>query len=266
MHINKTKTISTVVSVLVSTLLVAGVAFAITTISGTIITLSNGETISNPTLGTLNLGGMILTKGAHPTQDVFQVGATGNNGTIIGYAEDVSSFRLAGLNYISEGGTYVQSYAGVFGNDQFDSPGLGLKKTRVIYGSNEDMDIEIQGSNAVLISATDDAIGLGFVKIAANAQVDIHPYASGDTIGVKRLTISRVSTANFGAANTSDVTLGTNDGKLYLQYGTVLGGVVFPNMTSTERDALTGVAGETIFNTTTTKLEVWDGSAWKVLW
>ena len=138
------------------------------------------------------------------------------DGTMLCINDNATSLRLRGPDM---NGDMVQSYAGVFYNDQYDSPGLGIKKTRVIYGSNEYMDIEIQGSHAVLLSATDDVYGDGFLKLAANAQVDIHPYASGDTIGVKRLTISRVSEANFGAANTSDVTIETNSGDLVLWPG-----------------------------------------------
>lgn len=36
----------------------------------------------------------------------------------------------------------------------------------------------------------------------------------------------------------------------------------FATFTSTERDALTSVAGDTLFNSTTTKLQVYTGSAW----
>jgi len=37
----------------------------------------------------------------------------------------------------------------------------------------------------------------------------------------------------------------------------------FKNYTTTQRDALTSVAGDTIFNTTTSKVEYYDGSAWQ---
>ena len=56
MHINKKQIISAAVSILVSTLLVAGVVYAVTTISGTTITLSNGATIDNITDGRVYIG------------------------------------------------------------------------------------------------------------------------------------------------------------------------------------------------------------------
>jgi len=38
--------------------------------------------------------------------------------------------------------------------------------------------------------------------------------------------------------------------------------VKFPNMTSTQRDALTGSAGMVVYNTTTSKLQVYSGGVW----
>ena len=35
--------------------------------------------------------------------------------------------------------------------------------------------------------------------------------------------------------------------------------------TTTQRDALTSVAGDTIYNTTTSKIEFYDGSAWQTI-
>lgn len=43
-------------------------------------------------------------------------------------------------------------------------------------------------------------------------------------------------------------------------------GILFPRMTTTQRDAITAVAGLAIFNTTTTKLEVYDGTTWQACW
>lgn len=37
-------------------------------------------------------------------------------------------------------------------------------------------------------------------------------------------------------------------------------------MTTTQRNALTATAGMVIFNTTTNKLECYDGSAWQATW
>ena len=52
---SKTQIISAILSVLVSVFLVAGVVYAVTTISATTITLENGETISNGTDGVITV-------------------------------------------------------------------------------------------------------------------------------------------------------------------------------------------------------------------
>lgn len=43
-------------------------------------------------------------------------------------------------------------------------------------------------------------------------------------------------------------------------------GVLFPRMTTAQRDLIAAVAGLVIFNTTTTKLECYDGAAWQAAW
>jgi hypothetical protein len=43
-------------------------------------------------------------------------------------------------------------------------------------------------------------------------------------------------------------------------------GLLLPRMTTTQRDAITAVAGLLIFNTTTTKMECYDGTTWQAAW
>ena len=43
------------------------------------------------------------------------------------------------------------------------------------------------------------------------------------------------------------------------------GQVKFPNLTETERDAITGKTGGVIYNTTNNKLQCWNGSSWNNL-
>lgn len=170
-----------------------------------------------------NMGPQEPTDGT-PVNDDTQSGKR-FEGTSVFYKNNATSFRLAGKNFL---GIDVQSYAGVFYNDQFDSPGLGVKKTRTIIGSNEDMDIEIQGSHAVLISAQDINFHDGFIKMGANRTVDFHCYADGDTIAVKKMQVSRMDEATYGDANTSDVEIRTSDGPLHINdsngKGIVVGG------------------------------------------
>jgi hypothetical protein len=39
-----------------------------------------------------------------------------------------------------------------------------------------------------------------------------------------------------------------------------------PRLTTAQRNALTAAAGMVIFNTTTTKLETYDGATWQAAW
>lgn len=43
-------------------------------------------------------------------------------------------------------------------------------------------------------------------------------------------------------------------------------GLLLPRMTTTQRDAITAVAGLVIYNTTTTKMECYDGATWQAAW
>jgi hypothetical protein len=63
---------------------------------------------------------------------------------------------------------------------------------------------------------------------------------------------------------TSAVTAAPNASAAFEVNGTT-GGILFPRLTTAQRDALTAVAGMVVWNTTTTKLEVYDGAAWTAL-
>lgn len=54
----------------------------------------------------------------------------------------------------------------------------------------------------------------------------------------------------------------TDNKQLYVFDGTTNELVAFPSFTTTARDLLTWVAGQTIFNTTTSKHQGYDGSTW----
>jgi len=43
-------------------------------------------------------------------------------------------------------------------------------------------------------------------------------------------------------------------------------GFLLPRMTTTQRNAIAATAGETIFSTTTSKAQTWDGGTWRDLW
>lgn len=147
------------------------------------------------------------TPGAHPTQDTFQFGSTGDNATVIGYAENASSLRVKGLDFL---GNPVQSYAGIFFNAAYNT--LGNLQTRVIWGANVEMDSEIQSPNALLLTAVDDTVPTGKILASSKTNFTFNLRADAEVASPKQLIVDRVDTGTTGLANTSDMVLKTSDG------------------------------------------------------
>lgn len=181
-------------------------------------------------------------------------------GTIVATKDNATSFRMKGLQESSEGSAQVQTYGGIFTNSSFDT--VGTLKTRASIGANLEMDLAFQSPHALLLIAQDGSQTDGVIKACSQNGVEFHCQYSAEELSPKRLLINRVSAAAKGSANTSDVTLGTNAGKLYLQSGHVDGGVVIAPYTDAERDALTPAAGEVIYNSDTNLLNLYNGTAW----
>lgn len=102
------------------------------------------------------------------------------------------------------------------------------------------------------------AIGNNFRK-ATTAAIDLPSATVINTI------------ANIGATNS--ITSGTMFGSVSapnaaaaIEISSTTKGLLLPRMTTTQRNAITAVAGLVIFNTTTTKMECYDGATWQVAW
>jgi hypothetical protein len=210
-----------------------------------------------------NLKGEKLRDASSPGQLAgFKSGNFAVQGTIVGQKNNATSLRVRGLQHPSEGSAFVQSYAGIFHNTAYSTK--GTLKTRVIYGANIEMDLEVQSPRGLLLTAVDDTQSSGKILAASKTDVQIHTRANAEVLSPKRLIIDRVSTATTGAANTSEVVVKTNAGSLHLNSGVVDGAVVLPSLDTTQRDNLTPLAGMIIYNTSTGQLEGYDG-AWKAL-
>lgn len=184
------------------------------------------------------------------------------DGTLVTYKDNATSFRLKGPQHASEGGADVQTYAGMFYNDSYDT--VGTLKTRASYGANTEMDLALQSPHALLLIAQDGSESDGIIKACSQNAVEIHTQYSAEELSPKRLVIDRASTATKGSANTSDVVVKANSGSLLLNAGVTDGAVVLPTLSTAERDALTPIAGMVIYNSTSGALEGYDG-AWKAL-
>jgi|GEM_PF-5186633 len=182
-------------------------------------------------------------------------------GTIIGRKDNASSFRVKGPQAVSEGGADVQSYAGIFYNDAYVN--TGTLKTRVIFGANVEMDFELQSPHQLRLVAVDDTQPDGKLYAASKTNFVINLRADAETASPKQLIFDRVTTGSTGLANTSDVVIKTSSGSLYLNHGITSGALVFPSLTTAQRNALTPAAGWILFNTTDATFQGYDGTQWE---
>ena len=120
--------------------------------------------------------------------------------------------------------------------------------------------LSIVGSNAELRVAQ---------TTAASGAVDLSSTATGGVINVRDA--SGVSVIDIDARpgneivfnNGGNVGIGTASPTAPLEVASSTGGVVFPRLTTTQRNAISSPTdGETIFNSTTTQLEAYNGSDW----
>lgn len=190
---------------------------------------------------------------------------TGNltvNGEVIARKDNATSLRVKGPQHATEGGADVQSYSGIFYNNNYD--GTGTLKTRVIHGANIEMDMEVQSPHQLRITAVDDTQADGQVWASSKTDFVFNARADSETASPKRLIIDRQVTGTTGASNTSDVNVKVNSGNLRLNNGVTDGSVVISSLTTAQRDALTPVTGMLIYNSTMNELQEYNGS-WETL-
>jgi hypothetical protein len=181
-------------------------------------------------------------------------------GTLIGYKDNATSLRVRGLQAPSEGGADVQSYSGIFYNDGYLT--TGNLKTRFITGGNLEMDVELQSPHQLRLIAGDNTTTDANVFIVSNTTCTFHARSEQEAVDAHYLVIDRVDTSTRGLFNTSEVVMKANSGSLYLNKGITDGALVYPSLTTTERNALTAVAGMVIFNSTTNTVQFYNGSSW----
>ena len=97
-----------------------------------------------------------------------------------------------------------------------------------------------------------NAAGAVAFKNKTSFQVDI------DASGTPAIHVNNQQQVGFGTSSP--------DGAALVEFTSTTRGVLFPRMTTAQRDAIAAVAGLTIFNTTTSKLETYDGAVWQPHW
>jgi hypothetical protein len=119
------------------------------------------------------------------------------------------------------------------------------------------------GNNA-LMSNTE---GIQNTAIGSAANVTVNNLAYATAIGADAK-VSSSNTIKLGRTTEDSVVIGQNSkvDSAKLAVVSTTQGFLPPVMTTTQRDAITPVAGLIVFNTTTTKLECYDGTTWQAAW
>ncbi len=183
------------------------------------------------------------------------------NGKILTNRDNGSGVAVGGPDF---NGDPVYSYSGIYHDNSYTDN--GSLKTRFITGGNEGMDVELQSTADILISAVaNGSYTTGILKLNSSTNVVINARTTSDTLSVCQLLIDRVNTGVQGTGNTSDVNLTVNSGNLCLLASNTTGAVAVNTLTTTQRDALTKVVGMLIWNSSSSHFEGWNGSTWSQL-
>ena len=132
--------------------------------------------------------------------------------------------------------------------------------------------IDFAGSSNVTITATTGASGIATVAITgittANVISDTTTTGSLNVTGIATATNLNSTNATTGSLNVTGVTTVTNATTSNLNVtgiATVAQAFYMPQYTTTARDAATFLEGAMIYNTTTKKMEFYDGTNWNTL-
>lgn len=118
--------------------------------------------------------------------------------------------------------------------------------------------IQIQDLSGGISAATTTAQGA--VELATTAETD----TGTDT--TRAITPDALANTTQVVHQTGNETItGVKDFTGQLKMTSTTAGFILPRMTTAQRDALTAVAGEMIYNTTTNKLNFYNGAAWEAV-
>ena len=183
--------------------------------------------------------------------------ATGTNVMIIG--RGVSTFPTTGVNYV--GSTVAAS-------TNANSFHIGFLVSSVALGRFEAQRIFNSGNIIMQNGGTyaDNGYKLRVNATSSTQGTFLSGVGTGSTTYSLICTNSGATTATAALAvrDDSKVGIGTNsvDSGATLEVDGTTGGILFPRLTTTQRDALTPVNGLMIYNTTTSKFQGYAGGAW----
>lgn len=126
---------------------------------------------------------------------------------------------------------------------------------------NPDGTVIIAGASA---NAVNGNVGIGAISPSAKCQINGISTTSTDYSLIVTNSGGSTTTPAICAQNNQKVGIGTNsvDSGATLEVDGTTGGILFPRLTTTQRDALSFTNGLVIYNSTTNKLQVYAGGAW----
>lgn len=220
-----------------------------TTYDNTGITTASTYTIGNSS-SQLTLGG------STGSTSIFSISGTGNNVVIYPGANTASATGTVSLGNATAY-TQTSSTRNIFTMDAGFAPTSG---TAV--------------HNSIAFTGTFNQTG-GASGISRSIHLNQTLTAVADFRGIE-IAYSNANAKGIyqtGASTTNNFVGGTMFGSTSapsavaaIEVSSTTKGILFPRMTTTERNAISAVAGLAIFNTTTTKLEVYDGATWQACW
>ena len=208
-------------------------------------------------------GHILVKQSTNTTQENILLQGSGYelNGTLYGNVSIRSNYNNAtnagSLNFYS-----ASSSTNTTERMRIDSEGnvgLGTANTAMPSGKG----INIYDTNVARVNLKNNTSGDGVndgATMAFNANGDFFIY-NKEATGLIQLGTN--STTHVTLDENGNLGIGTVSPSAPLEVSSTTGGVVFPRLTTAQRDAIsTPTDGETIFNTTTNVVESWNGSGW----
>ncbi|GAA4355356.1 hypothetical protein GCM10023185_18110 [Hymenobacter saemangeumensis] len=231
--------------------LTPGVVYAAPALSGVNFVNVPGDNLGNHTatqnlnLGTNQLVGNGGTSG-------LAVSSTGSVG--IGTSTPTQKLEVAGQVFSSTGGFKFPD-----GSVQISAAGTPAAQSLSLSGQN----LSITGGNTVVLPATTTTAGPGLSSSVSNGTTTVRlggPALTAATdvpLGGNALTFSGTGSVGIGT--------GTPNASAVLEVSSTTKGLLPPRMSQTQRDVINPAAtaaGLTVYNTSTGKLNVWNGTSW----
>ena len=247
------------------------------------VSIGGDATISNVSGGSFVSIGVSSARNVTASSNFVSIGSSAAQGgttstSFVAIGSDASYGNTTGSNYVSIGTNAGRYITGGITNATATSNSVYIGHTTKASSASPTNEIVIGyqaegiGSNSTVIGNTSTTqthlYGNATIGLNTTASARLHVQGASNT----STTYSFIATNSGGstttpaicAQNDQKVGIGTNsvDSGATLEVDGTTGGILFPRLTTTQRDALTPTNGLVIYNSTTDKLQVRAGGAW----